>query len=131
VTLESNREVVRSYCDELWGAGRLELVERLFSRDFVDNHPDAIPGRPAGRDGIKHDVERVRGMFPDFSMIADAIICEDDRAGLHWSATGTQTATNKQIMMSGLQIFRLSDGQIVERWAVFDRAGVMRQLAAD
>ncbi|PYP30980.1 MAG: hypothetical protein DMD49_09105 [Gemmatimonadetes bacterium] len=130
MSLDENREVVRLYSDELWGAGRIELIEQLFAPDFVDRHPDAIPDRPPGRKGIKHDVERVRGMFPDFAMKTEEIICEDDRAGLFWSATASQAATGKQITMSGMQIFRLRDGQIVERWSVFDRAGVMRQLGA-
>ena len=130
MSLDENREVVRLYSDELWGAGRIELLEQLFAPDFVDRHPDAILGRPSGREGIRHDVQRVRGMFPDFSMKTEEIICEDDRAGLFWSATASQAATGKQITMSGMQIFRLRDGQIVERWSVFDRAGVMRQLGA-
>jgi predicted ester cyclase len=130
VTLEDNHEIVRLYSDELWGEGRTDLVDQLFAPDFVDQHPDPIPGRPSGRDGIKHDVQRVRGMFADFSMKTEHIICEEDRAGLYWSATGTLTSTGKQITMSGMQLFRLRDGQIVERWAVFDRAGVMRQLGA-
>ena len=118
------------YSDELWGGGCIELVEQLFAPDFVDHHPDAIPGRPSGREGITHDVQRVRGMFPDFAMKTEEIICEEDRAGLFWSATGTQTATGKQITMAGMQIFRLRDGQIIGRWSVFDREGVMRQLGA-
>ena len=130
MSLDENREVVRLYSDELWGAGRIELLEQLFAPDFVDRHPDAILGRPSGREGIRHDVQRVRGMFPDFAMKTEEIICEDDRAGLFWSATGTQVVTGKQITMSGMQIFRLREGQIVERWSVFDRAGVMRQLGA-
>ncbi len=32
--------------------------------------------------------------------------------------------------MAGMQIFRLRDGQIIGRWSVFDREGVMRQLGA-
>jgi len=130
VSLEENREVVRLYSDELWRRGRIELAEQLFAPDFVDHHPDPIPARPSGRDGIKHDVQRVRGMFRDFSMKTEKIICQDGRAGLYWSATGTQMATGQQITMSGMQIFRLRDGQIVDRWSVFDRAGVMRQLGA-
>lgn len=129
-SLDQNREAVRAYSHELWGAGRVELVEQMFAPDFVDHHPDAIPGRPSGREGIKHDVQRVRGMFPDFAMKTEEIICEEDRAGLFWSATGTQTATGKQITMAGMQIFRLRDGQIIGRWSVFDREGVMRQLGA-
>jgi predicted ester cyclase len=127
---EDNRETVRRYCDELWNAGRIELVDELFAPDFVEHHPDPIPGRPAGRDGVKHDVERVRQGFPDFSMTSE-IVCEDDRAGLYWSGRGTQVSTGKHVTMSGIQLFRLRDGQIVERWGVFDRAGVMRQLAGE
>jgi predicted ester cyclase len=33
--------------------------------------------------------------------------------------------------MSGIQLFRLREGQIIERWGVFDREGVMRQIGVD
>jgi predicted ester cyclase len=127
MSLDQNRDTIRLYCEELWNAGRIELVEELFASDFVEHNPDPIPGCPTGRDAIKHDVQRVHEGFPDFSMTSE-IICVDDRAGLYWSGRGTQASTGKHITMSGIQIFRLRDGQIVERWGVFDREGVMRQL---
>ncbi len=135
MSLPENREIVRRYIDNLWGAGRLDLVEEIFASDFLDHNPDPVPGRPAGRDGIKHDVQRIRAAFPDLAISADDIICEGDRVGLHWSARGTQTgdligipATGRQVTMSGMQLFSIRDGRIVERWSVFDGIGVMRQL---
>ena len=135
MTLAENKDIIRRYSDDLWGAGRLDLVEQLFAPDFVEHDPDPVPERPAGREGIKHDVLRIRKAFPDFAMNTDDIICEGDRVALHWSARGTQTgdligipATGRQVTMSGMQFFRIREGRIVERWGVFDRIGVMRQL---
>jgi predicted ester cyclase len=130
MSLDQNRELIRRYSEQIWNEGRTELVEELFAPDFVEHNPDPIPGRPGGREGVRHDVERVRQGFPDFSMTFE-IVCEDDRAGLYWSGRGTQSSTGKRITMSGIQLFRVRDGQITERWGVFDREGIMQQLAGE
>jgi predicted ester cyclase len=39
-------------------------------------------------------------------------------------------ATEKQLQVRGIEIWRLADGRIVERWGVVDIAGVMEQIAS-
>ncbi len=133
MSLEQNREIIRRFNEDVWGKGRVELVEELFSADFVDH--DRAPGGPPGRDGIKYDVERVRAAFPDLVIKTEDIICEGDRAALRWSGHGTQTGhlsglppTGKPVTMSGMHFYRIQNRQIVERWDEFDALGVMRQL---
>ena len=38
--------------------------------------------------------------------------------------------TGKQIEVSGMDINRLSDGKMRERWAVLDQFGLLQQLGA-
>jgi predicted ester cyclase len=40
------------------------------------------------------------------------------------------TAIGKRVSISGMHFYRIRDGRIVELWAEFDRAAVMRQLGA-
>jgi predicted ester cyclase len=133
MSVEQNREIVRRWIDDVWTAGRLELIDELFSPDFEDHYTP--PGGPPGREGIKYDVARIRAAFPDFVCTADDIICEGDRAALRWSGVDTNTgelsgrpAVGTRVTMSGTHFFCFRDGHIVERWAEFDAIGVMRQL---
>ena len=134
-SLDQNRGTVRRFNEEVWGEGRVELVDELFSPDFM-NHYEA-PGTPPGREGVRQEVQRVRSMFPDLQIKTEEIICEGDRAALRWSGTGTHTgdapgmpATGKPVTMSGMHFYRLREGKIAEMWAEFDGARVMRQLSA-
>jgi steroid delta-isomerase-like uncharacterized protein len=131
---DENRELVRRFNEEVWGQGRVDLVDELFSGDFVD-HYESPAG--SGREGIKREVQRVRTAFPDLAIRTEEIVCEGDRAALRWSGEGTYaggypgvTAPGKRIRMSGMHFYRIRDGRIVERWVEFDGAAVMRQLGA-
>lgn len=38
--------------------------------------------------------------------------------------------TGKRVKVSGIDIFRMADGKIVERWAEIDTLGMLHQLGA-
>ena len=63
MSIEENRGLIRRFNEEVWGKGRVDLIDEIFSADFVDHY--TAPGGPPGRGGIRYDVERVRTMFPD------------------------------------------------------------------
>ena len=130
---EENREIIRRFNEDVWGKGHVDLVDELFSPDFVDHY--RAPGGPPGRDGIRYDVQRIRAAFPDLEIISEDIVCEEDRVALRWSGRGTHKqdlpgipVTGRQITMSGMHFFRIGDSRIVERWVEFDGTAVMRQL---
>jgi steroid delta-isomerase-like uncharacterized protein len=135
MSVDKHRELIRRFNEEVWGMGRVDLVDDLFSPDFLDHY--TAPGGPPGRDGIKYDVERVRKAFPDLEINTEEIICEGDKAALRWSGRGTYrggipgiTASGRPVVMSGTHFYRIRDGRIVERWVEFDRMGVLQQLGA-
>lgn len=60
---------------------------------------------------------------------------EDDKVVTRWTMRGTHqgefrgiTPTGKQITVTGIGIFRFSNGKVVESWDTFDQLGMMRQL---
>ncbi len=38
--------------------------------------------------------------------------------------------TGKEVTIDGIEMFRLADGKLVERWAEFDMMSLMQQLGA-
>ncbi len=126
--------VARRWTEELWN-GRIDLVDELFAADVVDHNP--LPGSAAGRDGQRQEVEMFRSAFPDLEVTPEDIIAEGDRAVVRWTATGTHRAevlgvapTGRTVSLHGIDVVRVSDGRIVERWGEFDALGLLAQLDA-
>ncbi|MFA9400342.1 MAG: ester cyclase [Acidobacteriota bacterium] len=77
--------------------------------------------------------------FPDFEMKVESIIAEDNRASVHWSATGTFSGTGKfeglkpngaRVEIEGIDHLTIEDGQIQQLTAVLNAADLARQLGA-
>jgi len=79
----------------------------------------------------------LRSMLPDLRISVEAMIAEGDYVVSRYTATATDTVgylgmqpTGKSIRTPAIQIFRFSNGKIVESWAARDDLGTLRQLGA-
>jgi steroid delta-isomerase-like uncharacterized protein len=127
-------EVARRWSEELWN-GHLDLIDELFATDVVDHNP--LPGSAPGRDGQRQEIEMFRSAFPDLRVTAEDLVAAGDRAVIRWSATGTHRGevlgvapTARTVSLHGIDIVRVTDGRIVERWGEFDALGLLAQLGA-
>ncbi len=91
-----------------------------------------------GPAAFKPFVERMRGALPDFELTIDDTITEGDKVAARWTARMTHRgdhlglpATGKQVVITGMSIIRVRDGQIVERWNNWDIMSLIQQLGAD
>lgn len=117
------------------GNGDLAVADEVIAAD-VTNH-NLVPGQPPGRDGMRQDVENFRGAFPDLEIATEQIVAEGDAAVVRWTARGTHRGelmgippTGARVTITGIDILRIANGQIVERWGEFDGLGLMQQLGA-
>jgi len=74
--------------------------------------------------------------FPDGRWHIEDQIAEDDKVVVRWTFIGTHRGTfmdlmpsRKQWTGSGISIYRIRDGKIVEEWQEWDTLGTMQQLA--
>jgi predicted ester cyclase len=65
----------------------------------------------------------------------DRMIAEDDIVVERFTASGTHLGelmgvpgTGGTIVLRGINVFRIADGKIVERWGQLDQLGVLHQL---
>jgi predicted ester cyclase len=107
--------------------------DALHAPGFVDR---AAAGRPADRDGLWAGIVELRAGFPDFALTELEVIADGDRAAVRWAATGTHAGrfegiapTGRRIGFRGLELVRVVDGLVVERWGEWDDAGLRAQLA--
>jgi predicted SnoaL-like aldol condensation-catalyzing enzyme len=131
---EHNKEVALRWSQELWGLGHLAVADEIIAPDYVRHDPgDPFPAH--GPEDVKRIVTMLRTMLPDLRIEVEAVVAEGDFVVSRYTATATDTVgymgmppTGKPIRTSAMQMFRFSNGQIVESWAVRDDLGTLRQL---
>lgn len=133
MSVETNKAVIRRLMDEVVNAGNLDVIDELLAPDFVNHNP--LPGATPDRDGFKQAFQNLHAAFPDLHVIDTDLIGEEDRVVTLRGFEGTQNGpfmgvppTGKRIILDGMTVFRVVNGQIAERWGVLDMLGVMRQL---
>ena len=133
---EDLREIVDNYC-RTWDVDAPEgLIEEVYAPDVVDHNPQ--PGQTAGIEGVKMIIGLYHAVFPDLHVSSDDVVVSGDRGVLRWSATGTHEgdqlgipATHKTVRLTGIDILRIEDGRVVERWGETNGLEMMQQLGAD
>lgn len=132
-TVEQNKKTVSAFIDALFTKGDPGAVDDFLAEDFVDHDPPF--GAPANREGMRSAGAMFRAAFPDWHSDQGLLIGEDDLVVEEFTASGTQrgeilgvAGDGRTIVMRGINIFRVSEGRIVERWGRLDDLGVLAQL---
>ncbi len=133
MSTEENKAVFRRYVEEVGNEGNLDLAEEIFDR-YLAHQPDGSV-LERGPEDVKRFMGEFRSAFPDFHTTIEDQIAEGDRVATRWTMRGTHegefrgiSPTGKQITVTGIGIFRFSDGKVVESWDNFDQLGMMQQL---
>lgn len=122
MSLDDSIALVRRYVDAL-NAGDLDALDELFADDFVIHQPS---GDRRGRAAIRAFVASVRRLLPDIRARVETIFADDafkdgHRVGLLLSYEGTNTQLGRRVAVRELQLYRVVDGRIAERWYAADR----------
>ena len=129
--LETNKELARCFHDEIFEDGNLDVADEILAPDFVWYTPPTETFL-TGPEAIKLQATDLRGFFADLVMTDDDVIAEGDRVVIRWTLTGTaQTETGPApVTFTGIDIFRVADGQLAELWQNTDDLGLEAQLSA-
>ena len=134
---ETNKTVSRRFFEEVFGKGKLNVLDEIIAKDHINSGPGSILGLPTGPEGTKQLVTVYRNAFPDVHFTIDEQIAEGDKVVTRWSAHGTHQgelagipATGKSSTVTGIAVDRIVNGKIAESWGIFDEFGMMQQLGA-
>ena len=138
---EANKAVVRRFVEEFQNQNRVDAIDELVSRDFV-NHSGTVrdvPGMERATDfeGMKVIDRMWRQAFPKQRVTIRDMAADGDKV---WTNKTFETVhegefmgiepTRKAIAVDAIDIMRVTEGKIVEHWAVQDMWGLMCQLGA-
>jgi predicted ester cyclase len=131
--LETNKALVRGMQNEVWNRGNLEMLDQLFSDDFVRHFP--IGPEIRGLDTFREHVINHRAAFPDWSERVQLIVAEGDLVAVYFTSSGTNdgsfqgnSPTGRRIDITEMTIFRIADNKIVEQWLIPDLLSLNQQL---
>jgi predicted ester cyclase len=84
---------------------------------------------------MRQTAQVFRQAFPDWHAGQEAHIAEGDLVTERFTARGTHRGeilgvppTGREVVLAGINIFRVQDGQVVERWGRTDDLGLLQQL---
>jgi steroid delta-isomerase-like uncharacterized protein len=130
---EQNKKIVTEFIDAVFTRGDLGAVDEYLAADFINHDPPA--GVTADREGMRAAGAMFRTAFPDWHSEMDIMVGEGDLVVEHFTASGTQQGeifgvppSGKPVAMPGINIWRVRDGRITERWGRLDELGLLRQL---
>ena len=130
---EKHKALVRRFHEEVWNEGNVAAVDEFMGAEYVDY---AIPsGLPPGTEGLKQAITTYRTAFPDLKATVDDIFAEGDRVAYRWSTRGTHLGdwlgippTGNHMAATGISIFRIAGGKVVEGWTSMDLSPTDEEL---
>jgi steroid delta-isomerase-like uncharacterized protein len=132
---KENKQLVRRIYEDVRSEGNLELVDELFSPDYVGHDPTAIPEEVHGPAGFKEQTIGYRSAFPDLRFTIDALIAEGDEVVARWTVEGThrgslsgEPPTRNEVSIAGFGSWRIEEGRVAEHWGVIDLMRLLRGI---
>ncbi len=130
--VETNTTVASRWYEEVFNAGKIELIDELFASNFVDHDPsNPLPGL----EGVRQLVSMYRGAFPDLHITIEDEITAGDKVVTRFTGRGTHKGslmgippTGKRVTLTAIDILRFENGRIVEHWGNQDLLGMMQQI---
>ena len=119
--------MVRRIYEAIWKEQKLALVADHFASDFLGHSTTEIHGP----DGVLRWMATLLDALPDGEFTIQDQVAEGDKVVTHWVARGVQVGefeglrpTDKVVTITGIDLFRIAHGKIIEAWSSVNRQGV-------
>ena len=136
MTGEQNTATIRRFITDVLNGDNPAALDELVAANYVDH---ALPPQmPPSRESMRRLLVMLRSVFPDIHYAVEDVIAANDKVVVRFTRRGTQRAefmgiapSGKMAQWTGMDIFRLADGKIVEHWNNFDQLGMLQRLGAE
>jgi predicted ester cyclase len=90
-----------------------------------------------GPESARASIAALRAVFPDIHFTLEDVLVDRDKVIVRWTCHGTHKGefrriapTGTQVTFTGITIYRVVNGKIVERWSEEDGISLLQQLGA-
>ena len=130
---EDNKAVVRRFYEEMFNQGRDEVIDEIIAPDYLD-YGHNPPGR--GREGAREDCG-AGSAFSNAHFTLDDLVAIGDQVVARWTGALTHTGTfagvsptNRTVTLTGISIYRVANGQILETRNAVNWMPLLQELGA-
>ncbi len=131
--LEIAKEIAESYVHRVWENKDLRAIDELVDQKCIIH---SLLGDFHGPESMKKVVQAWLTGFPNLTVKNIAVIGEDDLVAIHWHVRGSHLGefkgikpSGKSVSYSGVTIYRIDQGKIVEYWAYIDMQHLLKQIS--
>ena len=123
---EEPKAIVLRWIEDGLSTANRDIIFELFAAAYVNHSPRL---GDVGREYTAKESAAFRKAFPDWQTTIHDVIAEGEKVVVRRTVQGTYTGevqgapispTGQLVTFSIWETFRLSDGKIVERWAIHD-----------
>ena len=123
---EENKAIARRVY-EIISTGDFGRTSEIVDQDAPDN--ELLPGDPPAKliETFEQTFAEAREGFPDLSVVVEDVMAEGDRVTARVTMRGTHrgefqgiSPTGKRVEVRAIDMFRISEGKIVEHWGHAD-----------
>lgn len=126
MSLDDLKRLVCQHIDLSWNKGRLALIERLHSKDFL--YKSSFVGRPLNSSAFTQMVHDIRLAMPDLQVVVEECIAEGNKVVTWSTLIGTiekpafgYPPSDKILNISAMAFWTLTpSGEIQEICTMFD-----------
>jgi len=133
-----NEALAHRFHMDIFQKGNLAAADEIVARDFVIHAAGLPPSMQRGPEGVKEFARMIRGGYPNEMRITHHdTVAAGDRVVIRWTSVGKHDGpmmgiapTGKQVTVTGIDIFRIAGGKLVELWQNWDQLGMLQQVGA-
>lgn len=134
MSVEINLALIRRY-QEIYNANQLDALADVLAAEFQPHN--LMPGVPNTLAGLVALHQMTLAAYPDFHVSVEDLFGAADKVVMRFVMTGTHQGnfmgvppTGVKIHVTGISIFRIAEGKIVEHWGEENSLGWMQQIGA-
>lgn len=130
--LDAKKAIARGWHESL-NQRNLDALDSVLASDIA--HHSATFADTVGPAGVKRILAAALTGFPDVRFTVEDVIAEGDLVAVRFQAEGTHLGefqgyppTGQPVVWTGINIFRIECGRIVESWSEVDGVGRLEQI---
>lgn len=130
--MRSNKDIIIDYSKALWNERNVAVIDQVVAPDAKIHSPF---NTVHGSDTMHTIVEKWLAAFPDLAITWEEFIADGNKVVSRWSARGTHLGgffdtkpTYREVYYSGITIYHLEKGKIIDYRALVDIHAILSQL---
>lgn len=134
-TTKSNLEIVREYTERVFNEHNPDLASQYVTSDI--RWHGGVLGTVEGVANLTQLLRGFIGALPDLKASEQDVVAADDKVAVRFIVEATHkgnlfgiAATGRRVRWDAVDVYRLTDGMIVEEWAADDVTAILQQIGA-